>query len=191
MRRTPCVLLFAMAACAGAEVIAPTASQVIAESSDDAPARLTISGDEVVAIASPIDVRALPASVRLACDAVAPGGTMIFCAKERNARGRGYRVEKRFVQPAPHDRSLFVTVDGDVLEQRRTLPISEAPQPVLAAALKHGSFVERIEIVAGPDHDEHWQVVIRDRDSRQYAVTVELNGQLRNVRRRLVGRVDS
>ena len=122
---------------------------------------------------------------------MAPGGTLLFCASERNARGRGYRVEKRFMKPTPHDRSLFVTADGDVLEQRRTLPITEAPKPVLATALKCGSFVERVEIVSATSGDEHWQVLVRDRGGKHFTVTIELNGQRRGLRRRLVGRIDS
>ena len=191
MRRTLCVLLFSVAGCAGAEVNGPTTSHLIAESSDDAPTRITISGDEIVALASPVDFRAMPAATRRTCEEMAPGGTLLFCASERNARGRGYRVEKRFMKPTPHDRSLFVTADGDVLEQRRTLPITEAPKPVLATALKCGSFVERVEIVSATSGDEHWQVLVRDRGGKHFTVTIELNGQRRGLRRRLVGRIDS
>ena len=89
MRRTLCVLLFSVAGCAGAEVNGPTTSHLIAESSDDAPTRITISGDEIVALASPVDFRAMPAAARRTCEEMAPGGTLLFCASERNARGRG------------------------------------------------------------------------------------------------------
>ena len=102
MRRTPCVLLFAVAACAGAEVIAPTASQVLAESSDDAPTRLTISGDEVVAIASPIDVHGCQ-------DALWRG----LPERNRNPIAGTAKKTRRLLAPERVDRTRVVGVQAD------------------------------------------------------------------------------
>lgn len=182
-------LLALFAGCTGTAL--QPASAMLADAIAGARTRLTISGDQVVSVVTPIDLRALPAAARAACEAEAPGGVVTFCGSERGLQGRGYRVEKRLSEPSPHERSMLVTEDGRILERRRTLPLTSAPEPVLATALAYGSFVDRVEIVAGPGRDERWVVIVKDREGETFAVEVELDGRLRRARRRTVGRVDS
>lgn len=157
---------------------------------DGAP-RVTIDGASVVAVASPVDFRALPAAARRTCDALAPEGALLFCGVEHGPRGRGYRVEKQYEEPVAHRRSVLVDADGAVLERSHTVPTADAPQAVLAAALQHGSFVREVEIVSGPAREESWRVLVADRRGRAFSVILDLDGRLLRLRRQAQVRVDA
>ncbi|MGC6487766.1 MAG: hypothetical protein ACON4Z_08995, partial [Planctomycetota bacterium] len=127
MQRNGWPLLALLTSCAGA---APgDASVMLAGAVAGPQARLTIVGDKLVAVVTPIDHRALPAAVRAACDAEAPGGQVTFCGQERGPAGRGYRIEKRLPTPAPHERSLLVAEDGRRHGRRRAQPRHHPPPP--------------------------------------------------------------
>ncbi|MCK5941071.1 MAG: hypothetical protein KAI24_03800 [Planctomycetes bacterium] len=189
MRRTRCVWLLLLAGCASSG--AASLDELLADSAIGQPARLTVDGGAVVAFATPVAYRALPPAARLTCDTIAPDGELTFCAFEHGARGAGFRVEKRYGDPDPHDRSVLVDEHGAVLERSHTLPVARVPQHVLATALTIGTFVESAAIVSGPVREEFWRVLVKDRRGRTFALTIELDGQLRANRRRKQARVDS
>lgn len=157
----------------------------------EGPTRMTVSGDRVVSIVSPLEFGAIPSAARQACEAEAPGGVLLFCGVERGARGPSYRVEKQYAEPWPHERALLITDRGVVLEQGRTLPIARAPKHVLAAALRCGSYVERVEIVSSATGDEYWLAQVKDRRGQAYCAKITLDGTLDTVLHRTLCRVDS
>lgn len=189
MRRTQSVWLIFLAGCASPGT--PSLAELLAEAETNQQARIIVSGNQVVAFATPVDFRVLPAAARKTCETVAPEGTLTFCGVERGPRGEGFRVEKRYLEPTPHERALLVDADGRVLERSHTVPVAQTPQHVLATALRCGKFVERVEIVSGPVREEHWQALVRDRDGRMFSVIIGLDGTLELKRRRSQSRVDS
>jgi len=189
MKQNGWLLLALLSGCAGPPP--RPASAMLADALAGTQTRLTIAGDRVVSVVTPVDVRALPAAARAACEAEAAGVEVLFCGRERGPRGRGYRVEQRVSGPDQHERAVLVTEDGRVLERRRTVPLARAPRDVVAAALSYGAFVERVELVAEPGRDERWAVVVRDRAGSVFAVDIELDGRLRRALRRTTARVDS
>ena len=189
MRQYPIALLCVLAACAIDSGSSPAA--MLAESATGSQTRLTVSGDRVVVIVSPIEYLALPSPVREACEALTPKGTINFCGRERSDEGVGYRVEMRCEDPAPHERSMLFNEAGRVLEQGRTLDLSQAPKHVLKTALSYGDFIERVEVVSRPVLGGYWRVVIRDRSGRRFAATINPDGALQTLRRRTQSRVDS
>lgn len=189
MRRTRCAWLLLLTGCASAP--GPSLGELLRDAVVGEHARLTVEGDQVVAFATPFDYRALPAAARKTCDTVAPEGALLYCASERGPRGAGFRVEKRYQEPVPHERSLLVDAAGRVLERSHTLPVSDAPQHVLGTALGCGPFVERVEIVSGPVREEFWRVLVKDRRGRVFTATIDLGGELLHLRRRSQSRVDS
>jgi len=187
MRHIRCLWLIALAGCAAAPV--PTGP--LANAEPNQVARITLAGNQVVSLATPVDVRSLPAKTRTTCDAIAPEGLLQFCAHEQGPRGTGFRVERSYVKPFPHTRSLLVDTEGNVLERSHTLPLVKVPQHVLAAALTSSSSVESAEIVSGPVREEFWRIVTKDRRGRVYVVKVSLEGEQQSRLRRNQSRVDS
>jgi len=189
--RTPLPFVFlAFAACAGT-----AGPESLREWLDAAPPgaapRLWLRGDRVVAAAAPIDPHDLPSAVRTAIEAIAPDGVLEFCGREWGVRGAGYRIEKRYPdEPVPHVRTLLLAGDGRVLERAHSIPISDAPPRVLATALRVGPTVDEVQIVSGPDREEHWSLTVRDRAGRTFVVVVELDGRLRSAHRRTGSRID-
>lgn len=183
------LLLVCLAACAGGAQ--PSPAQLLAQAEPGQVTRLVLDGDRVVAVAAPIDYRQLPPLARTTCDAIAPDGELQFCGWESGARGRGFRVDKAYVEPVEHVRSLLIDSDGTVLERSHTVPLTNVPDHVLATALERGSFVESAEIVSGPEREEYWLVVIRDRQGFEFVCQVDLDGAEMAVRRRVQSRVDS
>lgn len=190
MRRTPWPwLLLLLTACASHP--APGVRERLADALPDAPVRLVLAGAEVVGIATSIDESALPALARTTVTAIAPDGRLSFCGREQGERGRGYRVEKDYDEPFPHRRSALVTSDGAVLERWHTLPLARVPEHVLATALSAGPFVDSAAIVSGPEREEYWRVLVRDRDGRVHVCRIALDGDLLQRRLRLQSVVDS
>jgi hypothetical protein len=189
--RTPLPFVFlAFAACAGTAGPDP-----LHEWLDAAPpgqtSRLWLRDDRVIAAAAPIDPHDLPPAARTTIEAVVPGGLLEFLGREWGERGFGYRIEKRYPDEAvPHVRTLLVAADGRVLERAHSIPISDAPQHVLATALNVGPTVDEVRIVSGPNREEHWSLTVRDRDGRTFVVEVEPDGQLRSTHRRTSSRID-
>lgn len=152
--------------------------------------RLSVSGNQVVSVATPIDVRGLPADVRTTLEAIAPAGVLEFCGEEWGPRGEGYRIEKSYLEPTPHHRSLLVAVDGAVLERSHTLPLPRVPQHVLATGLGKGSSIDSAEIVSGPVREEFWRLIVKDRSGRTFVVKVALDGTELETQRRSQSVVD-
>lgn len=187
MRHFRCLWLIALAACS----TPPVAAERLAKAEPNQVARLTLAGDRVIALAVPVDFRSLPALARTTCDAIAPDGRLLFCAREQGPRGDGYRVERGYTEPFEHHRSVLVDVGGAVLERSHTLPLKKVPQHVLAAALTNSTLVESAEIVSGPRREEYWRIVTRDRRGRVFVVRVDLEGNELSRLRRNQSRVDS
>jgi hypothetical protein len=61
---------------------------------------------------------------------------------------------------------------------------------VLATALQFGPRVDEIWIVSGPRQEEHWTVVVRDRELREHVVAIDLEGRLLQRRRRVAAQLD-
>ena len=178
-----------LAGCAGPS--APSAADMLVAGSNDAAPRLVIEGDRVVRVTIPLDFLTLPQAVREAAEAVLEDGQLVFCGVEKGDRGDGYLVEKRYTEPAPHERAVLINGEGRVLSRSQTLSVSKAPEEVLATALRCGSFVERVEVVFTPSGAPRWEVLVRDRDGRSFACTIRSSGELVRRRRRAIGRVDS
>jgi hypothetical protein len=124
-------------------------------------------------------------------EAVAPRGELVFQGREWGAHGAGFRVDKQYREAgAEHSRSVLVTADGEVLERDHTVPIADVPQHVLAGALSVGSKIDEARIVSGPEREQHWTVLVRDRAGRTAVVTVALDGRVLGSRRRLAARLE-
>lgn len=187
MRHIRCLWLIALAACS----VPPVSAERLSKAEPNQVARLTLDGDRVVTLAVPVDFRSLPALARTTCDAIAPEGRLLFCAREQGPRGDGFRVERGYSQPFDHYRSVLVDANGTVLERSHTLPLSKVPQHVLAAALTNGTSVDSAEIVSGPVREEYWHIIAKDRRGRVFVVRVDLEGNELSRFRRNQSRVDS
>ena len=179
--------LFALACCGSA----PESAHLLAEAEPNQVVRLSLVGDRVVQTSVPVDFGILPALARTTCEAIAPGGVMTFCGREKGPRGEGFRLEKIYEQPFAHMRSVLADAKGNVMERSHTLPLIKVPQQVLGAALSSGTTVESAEIVSGPLREEFWRIVTQDRRGRVFVVMVHLDGTLISEQRRNQSRVDS
>ena len=184
----PLLLLvtFALAACATPPRAAGIAA-LLRDAPDDLPARLTLApSGEITAAAAPLGPGMLPRAVRVAFDAVAPGGQTHFVGREWGARGDGYRLEKHYPElPHQPERSVLAAADGSVLERWHTVPLAEVPHHVLATALRTGPRIEQARIVSGREAEEHWMFVVRDRLRGTFLVGVGLDGAPRGTARLL------
>jgi hypothetical protein len=187
MRRRPTALLAALAAAACAHPGLPTGfARAAAEAPEGTPARLILEGDAVVGAAVALGPTALPAAVRLAAEAIAPGGDAEFTGREWGPRGDGYRIEKRYDEGQQHAfRSLLVRADGVVLERSHSVGVAKAPAAIVGTAMRIGREVLRCEIVSGSASEEGWRVLVRDGAGRSHVVELDLDGRLLS-RRRLV-----
>ncbi|MCB9878862.1 MAG: hypothetical protein H6835_14805 [Planctomycetes bacterium] len=152
--------------------------------------RLLLDGDRVIGGATPAVAAEVPPAVRTTFDAVAPEGEQLFLGREWGPRGAGFRLEKRYLEPA-HQRSVLVAADGHVLERAHTLPVPRVPKHVLATALEVGPFVDEARIVSGPLQEEYWALLVRDRAGALRVVLIDLDGAELARRRRVTARVDS
>lgn len=190
MRQIRCLWLIALVGASGCA--APTVpTGPLADAEPNQTPRIGLAGDRVVSLAVPIDIRSLPGRARTSIDAIAPEGRLVFCASERGPRGAGFRVERAYEKPFEHVRSILATAAGEVLERSHTVPLTKVPQHVLAAALTPSSLVESAEIVSGPEREEFWRIVTKDRRGRVFVVRVGLDGTHLSVMRRNQSRVDS
>ncbi|MBX3464695.1 MAG: hypothetical protein KF830_16115 [Planctomycetes bacterium] len=190
----PALLVAALAgsACSTSGPPAYDLAALLAEAPAGQPARLWLDGDRIVGAAVAVVPGTLPAAARRMADAVAPQGELLFAGREWGPRGDGYRIDKRYrTEDREHDRSVLVTPDGRVLERDHTVPIVDVPQHALAGALTIGTAIEEARIVAGPEREEHWAIVVRDRAGRVFVVAVALDGRVLHARRRLAARLDS
>lgn len=184
------ILALAFASCASPNALATSLQRLLDEAPGDAVARYRLDGDRIVAAAVPLGPGPLPPAVRTTIDAVAPGGNTLFVGREWSTRGEGYRIEKRYDEPA-HVRSALIADDGRVLERAHTMPIAGVPQPVLATALRTGPIVDEAFIVSGPEREEFWLLLVRERGGRAFTVRVDLAGSYLGRTRRTTARVDS
>lgn len=187
MRQLRCLWLLGLAGCTATS----SAAHLLADAEPNQRVRLEIVGDRVVATSVPVDLRTVPRLTRTTCDAIAPDGTLEFCAREVGPRGEGFRIEKRYQEPVPHLRSVLADQFGNVLERFHTVPVAKVPQAILGAALQSGTTVESAAIVSGPVREEYWKVVTRDRRGRTFVVTIDLDGDVLLRLRRHQSRVDS
>lgn len=171
-------LSIALVACTGTGRSLASMVQLRAEAPTDATARFTLAGDRIVASAVPLGPGTLPPGVRTTFEAVAPGGTTTFVGRETGPRGDGFRLDKVYTDGLRQTtRSVLADSDGRVLERWHTVPIPEVPQHVLAVALRTGPVIEEARIVSGPEREEHWTFLVRDRSARPFVVTVGLAGE--------------
>lgn len=189
LARSAVAALLVATACVGTAT-PPPASRMLSRAGGTGEVRITVDGDRVTTIATPIDEHALPGPTRRTVEALAPDGRTLFCGEERGPRGFGYRVEKGYDDP-DHTRSVLVDAAGNVLERWHSLDLREVPQHVLAPALQQGKEIQRACIVSDGLQERSWLVEVRHRRGDRFLVEVALDGQLMRVRRRLQGRVDS
>lgn len=182
--------LLALGACASPP-IPPTLAKWFSDAPGESMPRLLLDGDRIVAAAAPLGPGLLPPPVRTTFEAVAPGGETLFLGREWSERGEGFRLEKHYHDGVEHTRSVLASPDGAVLERWHTVPVPQVPQQVLAAALRHGPNIDEARIVSGPEREEHWDLIARDRSSRTFVVRVGLHGDLLGTARRLDARVDA
>ena len=181
----------ALAACATGDRLPSGFAAGLAETPEGTPARLWILDDHVISASVALGPGSLPAAVRQSLDAVAPRGEVMFQGREWGPRGEGYRIDKRYqIDGAEHTRSALIASDGTVLERSHSVPVKEAPQDVLAAALRVGPHVQSVEIVSGREHEEYWRCVVADRLGRMFVATVGMDGRLVGAMRRVSARVD-
>ncbi|MBL9079760.1 MAG: hypothetical protein JNL08_19820 [Planctomycetes bacterium] len=188
MRSAPTTfaLLLACAACSTAGAVPTDLAAMLRDAPAEAPLRLWLAGNRIVAAAVPGGPGLLPAEARVALDAVAPRGELLFQGREWSERGTGFRVDKRYRGAGEdHDRSVLLSADGRVLERDHTVPIGAVPQHVLAAALTVAGTIDEARIVSGPEREECWRLVVHDRSGREFVVTVALDGRLLGSLRRL------
>ncbi len=182
--------LLPLGACASSAV-PPTLAKWFSDAPGDATPRLMLAGDRIVAAAAPLGPGSLPPAVRTTFEAVAPGGETLFVGREWSERGEGFRLEKRYREGAVHTRSVLASPEGAVLERWHTVPIPQVPQQVLAAALQQGPLVDEARIVSGPEREEYWDLVARDRSGRTFVVRVALDGDLLATARRVSAQVET
>jgi hypothetical protein len=188
----PFCWLLAMVACSTAAPVPESLQTLLGESPDGNPARLSISGNRIVAAAIAVGNGSIPRAARTAIDAIEPEGEVLFTGREWGPRGTGFRVEKRYREGTKeHVRSVLVDADGRVLEREHSVPIAEVPQHVLVAAMHLGSMIDEARIVSGPVREEYWSVSVRDRLGRTFVARVSLEGSLLDSVRRVSARVDS
>jgi hypothetical protein len=189
-------LLFAFPlACAACSTVGPVPTELatlLTEAPAHMPARLWLDGSRLVGAAVPVGPGELPADARRMADAVQPRGELVFQGREWGPRGEGFRIDKHYAggEGPEHSRSLLVSADGRVLERDHTVPIPDVPQHVLATALQLGSHIDEARIVSGPEVEEYWAVLVRDRSGRVFVVEVTLDGRILRSRRRVEARVE-
>jgi hypothetical protein len=171
--------LLILAACGSAPPLPPGFAALAAEAPEDEPARLYVDGDRIASAAASLGPGGLPHEVRIAADAIAPGGRTVFTGREWGPRGSGWRIEKAYQDgKQEHFRSMLLGSDGSVLERSHSLPLSEVPQQVLLAAQAPArSDVQRVDIVSGPTAEEGYRVTVADRAGRTYLVACDLQGR--------------
>lgn len=193
-RLPPTTLLAALAAlagCAAAPTVPARFAELLADAPEGQPVRFLAAGDAIVAVAVPLGPGMLPPPVRVAIDAVAPGGEWVFAGREQSQRGDGFRIEKVLRNGAVETvREALIAPDGRVLERAHSVPIAAVPQDVLATALRQGPTVTEVRIVSGPAREECFRCTVSDHAGRTFVVTTGLDGSLRGTARRLSARVD-
>ena len=188
----PFCLLLALAACSTAAPVPESLQTLLGESPDGGAARLSISGNRIVAAAVAVTTASVPKAARKAIDAVEQQGDVLFTGREWGPRGTGFRVEKRYREGAREDvLSVLVDAEGNVLEREHSVAIAKVPQHVLVAAMRVGPTIDEARIVSGPEHEEYWSVSVRDRLGRTFVARVSLSGTLLDSVRRVSARVDS
>lgn len=188
LRRHALTCLLAAAGCSTAGTPADITAE-LAESPGDGVPRLWLAGDRIMAVAAPLQHRDLPRPVALMADAIAPGGSRTFVGREWGPRGTGYRIDCTFTDP-PHVRSMLLTPAGEVLERSHTVPLAEVPERVLATALRIAPLVDSAAIVSGPEREEHWTIVMRDRSGRRFSARIALDGREIDHHRRFDAQLD-
>lgn len=184
--------LLVLGACATNATMPRDLAAQLAEAPTEPASRIWIDGDRIVAAAIAVGPGALPLAVRTTIDAVAPRGELLFQGREWSARGDGFRIEKRYRENAiEHTRSALIAANGDVLERSHSVPIAEAPQNVLAAAMERGHRVDEVRIVSGATQEEYWSCTVSNRIGAVYVVDVSLTGKLLRTKRRAAVRAES
>lgn len=180
-------LLLLVPACSTPPGLPPGFGALALEAAEDEPLRLQVVDDRIIAAAVPLGPGGLPGPVRVAADAIAPGGRQVFAGREWSWRGTGFRVEKEYADGAGrHFRSVLLDEAGAVLERSHSVPPADVPQAVLLAAVAPGrTDVTRAEIVSGPNREEGWRLHVVDRGGRTFVVECDLAGGTARVARLL------
>lgn len=182
----------ALVACGAGPWRRPPLDELLGDAKAGVPPRLSFAGDELIAVAVPAEPLTIPQVVRTTFQAIAPGGETEFLGREWGPRGTGYRLVKRY-REGGHEQVRSVLVDGSgaVLERSHSVPLGEVPQDVLSTALRFGHSVEEVRIVSGPEREEGWAVVVDDRAGHTSALTIGLDGRLRERAVRCAARVEA
>jgi hypothetical protein len=161
------------------------------ESPEGQPVRLSLLDDRITAVAAPCGPSALDATLHFAVEAIEPGGTEVYVAREWGPRGFGFRVEKEYANGAQRDfRSVLLSPTAEVLERTHGVPVGETPQPVLLAAMAAGGRnVERIEAVSGSSTAQTWRVTVRDGAGNKHVVECDDAGNVTSTVRVLSAQV--
>jgi hypothetical protein len=184
-------LAAALAACRTAAVLPEDLTERLAACPEGSPARLHLDPGGALALVLPIQPVELPPAARTGVESAAPRGTTTFVGREWGPRGQGYRVDKHYdVEGVEHTRSVLVDNQGQVLERVHSVPIAEVPEAVITTAARFGHAIERVEIVAGTAHVEHWRCLVTDRSGRHFVVRTGLDGTLLDRHRRLHTELD-
>ena len=182
-------LLSAVAACRGGPAVPPRLAEELGQAPPYTEARLWLAGDRVVGATAPLGPGTLPPAVRTTLLAVAPDGETTFTGREWGPRGEGFRIDKAYAEPT-HRRSVLIAADGAVLERAHTVPIGDVPADVLAVGAGIAPRLEEAWIVSGPEREEHWTLVMRERAGETIVVQVGLDGVRLRVQRRVAARID-
>lgn len=189
-RPWPPLLGTLLAAACAAPRLPPGFAEAAEAAPSEVPVRVWIEGDRLVGAAVPVGPGGLPAAVRHAVDAIAPGGEQLFAGREWGPWGEGFRIEKRYVEPGQESfRSLLLTADGQVLERSHSVPLAQIPNEILLAAMSIGRDLLRCEIVSGPAAEQFWRATLRDRIGRDRMAIVSLDGRIESTARVLPARI--
>jgi hypothetical protein len=184
------LLLTAAHGCRGNPALPMDLGERLAAAPAGTSARLWLRQDRIVSASVPTGGRGLPLPVRTAIEAVLPDGETTFVGEEWGPFGEGFRIDKRYGEPEPHERTALIARDGRVLQRAHTVPLRKVPEHVLAAAIVVAPLAAAAWIVSGPEHEEHWTIVVRTRSGEEHAVDVSLDGRRHRSRRRLDGRIE-
>lgn len=174
----PCVLACWLSSCAAPPALPVGFADAAFEAPEDLPLRLLFDADTLVASAVPIGPGALPPAVRTLVEAIEPGGTTVYAAREWSRRGAGFRVEKRYSEgPDQQYRSALITSDGAVLERSHTVPVGQVPRRILLAVMTDARRdVLRAEVVSDAASEVGWRITMQDGGARMFVCECSMTG---------------
>lgn len=170
--------LCAIAPACATPVAAPDLSRWLAEAPQDRPAVLWLRGDRIVRAIAPLGPGATPQVVRRRADEAAPGGEFTLMGREWGPLGNGFRLERLAADgQATVRRTMLIDEQGRLLDFGQSVPLVQAPQHVLAAALAVGRDVVEATLFAHPGSPPRWECRVVDALGHTHLVTIDLDGR--------------